>query len=161
MEIRLYIARHAHASEADSDYIRPLSEKGHRQMDRLCKGLAGKSAIEPTAIWHSGLTRADETAQRLKEGLQLEPVLKEKKGLAPFDDPELIAKQLDQTMESVLLAGHEPNLSRLAALLLSENEAFERVLFPKASILCLSRLKVGTQSTPWQIEWHINHRLFK
>ncbi len=155
----LYLVRHAHAlDDAPSDALRPLSPKGHRQCDRLVKAFAHKDLIQVSAIWQSGLQRAYEA---LAQGLELPAPLTQKDGLAPYDDPTAIAQQLNALDHSCLVAGHEPNLSQLASLLLAGDGSFQCVIFPKASILCLSRMKVGAQATPWQIEWHLNHKHFK
>ncbi|EDY82861.1 phosphohistidine phosphatase SixA [Verrucomicrobiia bacterium DG1235] len=158
----LYLVRHAHAlDDAPCDELRPLSPKGHKQCKRLVKAFAGKNQIEVDAIWQSGLVRAYETAEVLASGLELTAPLTQKDGLAPCEDPSPIAAQLDALNHNCLVAGHEPNLSYLASLLLTGNGDFQRVIFPKASILCISRMKVATQATPWQIEWHLNHKHFR
>ncbi len=162
MQIYLYIVRHAHAlDDAPTDEERPLSEKGWRQTARLCKGLKGKSLITPSEIWHSGYIRARETAEALKHGLELEAPLKKKNGLTPFDNPSNIQESIEEIEHHLMVVGHEPNLSRLASLVLTRTTEFERVVFNKSAILCLSHLKIGKQSTPWQIEWHLNHKHFK
>lgn len=158
----LYLLRHAHAlDDAPSDELRPLSPKGHRQCDRLVKGFSSNQLLKVEAIWQSGLLRATETAEALANGLQIEVPREQKDGLTPFDHPSEIATKLHETSESCLIAGHEPNLSCLASFLLTGGSAFQRITFAKASLLCLSRMKVGQQSTPWQIEWHLSHKHFK
>ena len=161
MQQILHIVRHAHASTAESDEDRPLSQKGERQIDRLCQALSGKSLVAPNEIWHSDLKRAIETAQQLADGLELSAPLKTVDGLRPFDDPIAAAEIIDDSTHDLMVVGHEPNLSSLAAHLITGMQTLECVVFQKASILCLKRLKVGPQATPWQIEWHLHHRLFK
>lgn len=161
MQQTLHIVRHAHASSAETDHDRPVSPKGDRQLSRLCQALHGKSLIAPSEIWHSDLKRAIETAQRLAEGLELTAPLKTVDGLRPYDDPAVAAGIIDSATADLMIVGHEPNLSSLAAQLITGMQTLECVVFQKASILCLRRLKVGSQATPWQIEWHMHHRLFK
>ncbi|MBC2606988.1 phosphohistidine phosphatase SixA [Pelagicoccus albus] len=162
MQQTIYIARHAHAlDEAPSDALRPLSEKGHKQCARLVQGLRKTSLLSVSEVWHSGYLRAEQTASALANGLGLPLPHLQKDGLTPYDHPRSIAEKINQTHENFLLAGHEPNLSHLASLLLSGRDDFQAVIFPKASILCLSRMKVGSQATPWQIEWHLNHKHYK
>ncbi|MDQ8200477.1 phosphohistidine phosphatase SixA [Pelagicoccus enzymogenes] len=158
----LYLVRHAHAeSDAPSDALRPLSPKGHRQCDRLVKAFFRNQQIQTPAIWQSGLLRARQTAEALAQGLDITAPLEQRDGLAPYDNPSDIADQLNALDHSCLVAGHEPNLSLLASLLIAGHDNFQRIVFPKASILCLSRMKVGPQATPWQIEWHLSHKHFK
>ncbi|MDQ8184905.1 phosphohistidine phosphatase SixA [Pelagicoccus sp. SDUM812002] len=158
----LHLVRHAHAeSDAPTDALRPLSPKGHRQCSRLVEAFSKNQMIQASTIWHSGLVRAFETAEALANGLKLGTHLVQKDGLAPYDDPTTIAAEMNALDQSCLVAGHEPNLSYLASLLLAGHDSFQRVVFPKASILCLSRMKAGTQATPWQIVWHLSHKHFK
>ena len=161
MEIRLYIARHAHADPGFVDETRPLSDKGKKQVRRLCDGFSRSGLLRPESIWHSGLVRAEETARGLANGLKLEIPLIQKRGLSPFDDPASILALIDSLHRSTLIVGHDPNLSFLAKLLIDPNLEREPLVFLKGSVLCLSRLVVGSQHTPWQIEWHISHRFFK
>ncbi|MDQ8182729.1 phosphohistidine phosphatase SixA [Pelagicoccus sp. SDUM812005] len=158
----LYLLRHAHAeSDAPSDALRPLSPKGHRQCARLAKAFASNQMLQTAAIWQSGLVRSYETAENIALGLELEVPLQQRDGLAPCDDPTPVAAKLNALDHNCLVVGHEPNLSYLASLLLAGDDSFQRIVFPKASILCLSRMKVGPQSTPWQIVWHLSHKHFK
>ena len=161
MQQTLHIVRHAHASNSEADHERPVSPKGRRQLSRLRQALEGKQLIAPSEIWHSDLTRAIETAQQLAEELELNAPLKTVEGLRPFDDPIATAELIDSCSTDLMVVGHEPHLSSLAAQLITGMQTLECVVFQKASILCLRRLKVGDQATPWQIEWHIHHRLFK
>lgn len=158
----LYLVRHAHAlDDAPSDELRPLSPKGHKQCQRLVRGLSPTGLVAVDTLWHSGLLRARETAEALVEGLQLSAPMTRKKALAPAGDPAAVARQLNALSVNCLVAGHEPNLSFLASLLLAGHTEFQRLVFAKASILCLSRLNAGNQSTSWQIEWHLHHKCFK
>lgn len=158
----IHLARHAHAeSDASSDALRPLSPKGHRQCARLVKAFSSNEMIQTTTVWQSGLVRSFETADALTKGLELPAAIIQKDGLAPCDDPTPIADQLNELDQNCLVVGHEPNLSYLASLLLAGDDSLQRIVFPKASILCLSRMKAGTQATPWQIIWHLSHKHFK
>lgn len=163
MEIKLYLARHAHASDHASDELRPLSEKGRKQARRLAKGLLHSGQATPAANWHSHLRRAVETAEILGSLLAPETPLREKRGFAPYDSPAATLALVDALRESTMIVGHEPQLSGLAGLLLAtaDGKPFDRIALPKASILCLSRMVAGDQATRWQIEWHVHHKLFK
>lgn len=161
MEQSLYLVRHAHASDSRPDSERPLSLKGKRQIERISNALREKDLIAPTVIWHSPYLRAVETATSLQEGLSLSIPFETVNGLTPFDNPSTIAETIIQSAEDIMIVGHEPNLSTLASLLLSGSQSFECIVFPKASILHLTRIRVRDQSTPWQINWHISHKIFK
>ncbi|OUW19754.1 MAG: hypothetical protein CBD18_00260 [Opitutales bacterium TMED158] len=159
MQQTLYLVRHAHALPAASDDERAVSPKGERQLARLSEGLRRFEPSFPHAIWSSPLLRARQTATLLKQGLELEAPIEIQANLAPFDAPRPIADQVNAIDRSLMIVGHEPNLSKLSSLFLGDT-GNDRVVFKKASILCLTRLTAGRQSTPWQIEWHVNHLLF-
>ncbi len=160
MEQTLYLVRHAHAADFQPDSKRPLSAKGKKQIERISSALWGKGLIEPSVIWHSPYLRAIETATLLHEGLGLSVGLETVDGISPFDDPSKIAERIDPSTEDIMVVGHEPKLSSLTSLLLSGSQSFQCMIFPKTSILSLTRLKVSDQSTPWQIAWHISHKHF-
>tara|TARA_B100000963_G_C22426145_1_gene579961 strand:- start:200 stop:682 length:483 start_codon:yes stop_codon:yes gene_type:complete len=160
MEQTLYLVRHAHAADFQPDSKRPLSAKGKKQIERISSALQGKGLIEPSVIWHSPYLRAIETATLLHEGLGLSVGLETVDGITPFDDPSKIAERIDSSTEDIMVVGHEPKLSSLTSLLLSGSQSFQCMIFPKTSILSLTRLKVSDQSTPWQIAWHISHKHF-
>lgn len=158
----LYLARHAHAlDDAPSDAQRPLSDKGYKQIARLCAGLKAARLVQTDIVLHSGLARARQTAEGLIEGLALEAPLSQEPGLAPCDDPVAAAARLGRLELNCLVAGHEPILSAIAALLLGGGNAGPSVAFEKASILCLSRAALGGRALPWTIRWHVSHRLFR
>lgn len=161
MEQRIYIARHAHSVDGSPDETRPLSNKGFKQMGRLCKPLRRNQLIQVDEIWQSGLLRATETAQCLCDGLELNLPIKTVKDLRPYDHPKTIVDAIEKTEKSLLIVGHEPNLSALSSLLIAGDTESQKIVFNKASILCLTRLRVGKQSTPWEIQWHLWHKLLK
>ncbi len=161
MQQFLYLVRHAHASDAPTDPERPLSSKGERQCARIGAALAGKGLIAPTLVWQSPYLRARATAELLLDRLELGPRVETVEGITPFDPPERSAYRIDRTRENLMVVGHEPHLSGLASILVSNSSSFGGIDFPKASILCLNRLAAGKQTTAWQIHWHISHKFFK
>lgn len=161
MQQSLYLVRHAHALDGPDDPQRPLSPKGKKQVARICEALKGKGLINPSLVWQSPYRRAKETARHLIDGLGLSVSVVTVEGITPFDDPPTISDSIGETVENLMVVGHEPHLSGLASLLLSGNPDLGYVVFSKSSILNLTRLKVGNKSTPWQIDWHLNHKFFK
>lgn len=115
----LYLLRHAEAvDEAKSDAVRELTEKGIEQAYRVGK-FCRKNKFIPSIILTSPLKRAEQTARIvakeivnaefivdpvLSAGMQPETALDELKAYARF--------------QSLMLVGHEPDFSLLAAHLL-------------------------------------------
>jgi phosphohistidine phosphatase SixA len=117
-EVQLHLLRHAHAGDPmkwrGPDDVRPLSEKGRLQAERLGHFLA-EAGFEPDAIVSSPKTRALETARMVAKPLGL-PVRVDDALAGPLDIDALEAL-LDSLGDPrrPLLVGHDPDFSALAA----------------------------------------------
>jgi phosphohistidine phosphatase len=147
----LYLIRHAEALDAANDDIRPLSPRGREQVRQLADFLRGKGLFAPTALWHSPLVRARETATLLAQHLKFSVPLVETRGLRPEDSPVEIASILREQVEPIAVVGHEPHLSALASLLVSGRMAPPRFLFRKGCVLALD----GAENH-WSASWQIS-----
>ena len=112
----IYLLRHAEAEEqrpGGSDAERELTERGHAQAQRAAQWLVAQG-VQVGAILSSPLIRAVQTAQPVAEAL----------GMAIVTDPRLAGMRLTagavrdmareyEVGESVLLVGHEPDMSDL------------------------------------------------
>lgn len=125
----LYVLRHAIAVErGHPDYVhddskRPLTRKGIRRMRREVEGLR-RAGLDFDVTLSSPYTRAWQTAEIVVEILGQEQKLESFQPLAPEVPPEQTIRQLERRcagMESVLVVGHEPQLSAIGSLLLSGN----------------------------------------
>jgi phosphohistidine phosphatase len=139
----LYLLRHADAgSYAASDELRALSEKGVRQARDVAR-FCGTHEVAPEVVLTSPLLRARQTAEiAAKEtGSELIVVPWLTSGMAP--DEALNELRSFSKMKSVMLVGHEPDFSQLAARLLGMSA--ERLRLRKASLTCIEvdNLKSG------------------
>jgi phosphohistidine phosphatase len=146
----LYLVRHAHASDAADDAIRPISDRGEREIKQLAGILARSSAFRPSEIWHSPLVRARETAELVTTALQLKPVMRESASLLPEADPVAVVAALANVRVPVALCGHEPHLSALATLLVTGDTSPVAFAFQKATTLALE-LWSGNYRVLWQL----------
>src|ERR1019366_1813683 len=110
----IYLIRHAHALDGAEDAARPLSKRGREQVRALAHWIRARDIFQPTAIWHSPLVRARETAELLVRDAGREIPLREMVGLMSGDDPRVMARRISRLHEDVALVGHEPHLSALA-----------------------------------------------
>ena len=152
--MQLYLIRHAHALDAASDAIRPLSAKGCAQVKRLARFLQRSGLFAPAEIWHSPLLRAAETAQLLTRHLQSDATRREVAGLKPEASPRIIARRLARAPDSLVLVGHEPNLSALASLLVAGQTSPPAFEFKKCGVLALER--AGAR---WVVRWQLSPEL--
>ena len=119
----LYLLRHADAvTAAASDAARELTEKGEAQaakVGRFCEA----ANIRPTVILTSPLRRAEQTARLAAGEMSEPPEVVVTPFLASGMDPETALDELKSytKFESVMLVGHEPDFSQLAAHLLGAN----------------------------------------
>jgi Phosphohistidine phosphatase SixA len=116
--IQLHLLRHAHAGDplkwTGPDEVRPLSERGRGQAERLGLFLA-KAGFEPDAILSSPKVRALETARLVATPLGLPARVVD--ALAGPLDIDTLEELLDASGNPVrpLLVGHDPDFSVLAA----------------------------------------------
>jgi len=152
--MEIFLIRHAHALDHVNDVARPLSPKGRTQVKRLARFLRASGAFAPAEIWHSPLVRAGQTVELLVQRLELAVPVRAVAGLAPGDDPRVMARRLAATQKPVALVGHEPHLSALATLLVTgeaEPPVFE---LRKCSGLALERA-----TARWVVRWQISSEL--
>jgi phosphohistidine phosphatase len=121
--MELYLFRHGIAEDAgpgQSDARRALTDEGKKKVAEVVKA-ARRAGVEPSLIVSSPYVRAVETAQIAVEGFGYKGDLIRTETLVPFGSPEEVWAELRDYSEerAILLAGHEPLLSRLAAFLLA------------------------------------------
>jgi phosphohistidine phosphatase len=120
----IYLLRHAHAGNAEDwagdDSKRPLSGKGRKQAKRLGHFLAERG-IKPDAIVSSPKVRAVETAELVAGSLKKDVRVDQR--LAGFLDVAALAALVEEAGGSrVLLVGHDPDFSDLAAALVGADD---------------------------------------
>ena len=136
----LLLMRHGIAeplAEPDADdAARPLSAKGHKRTAQVAQGLA---TLVPRldVLASSPKLRARQTAMLAHAALAHPPRLEWDELLLETDFAPLLKRLSKSGAETVLLVGHEPNLSRLVAWLLTGDEAGMALDFKKAGVCAL------------------------
>jgi phosphohistidine phosphatase len=131
--VQLYLLRHADAETvAPSDDERFLSEKGMMQAQRVAR-FCEAHELRPEIVFTSPLRRAHQTAAVVADKLGVE--LRTVRWLAPGATPEAIVQEVKdyRSHASVMLVGHEPDFSHLAAYLVGAHEA-ANIRIRKASL---------------------------
>ncbi|MBM4136747.1 MAG: phosphohistidine phosphatase SixA [Nitrospira sp.] len=146
----LYLVQHAEAKREEEDPSRSLSEKGLQDIKRVAV-YAEKLNIKISQIFHSGKTRALQTAEVLADHLKPEKGITQTDGLSPMDEPQIWADRILKMQDATMLVGHLPHLARLASLLLCGDKNKGIVNFKMGGIVCLSRNEDGK----WSVEWMI------
>jgi phosphohistidine phosphatase len=114
---RIYLLRHAKSSWKDTslpDHDRPLADRGRRAAKAIVRHMRDNS-IAPELVLCSTARRARETLDRIEPALGTDAI--EVEGdLYAASAPTLLARlqSVPETVESVLLIGHNPGLQDLA-----------------------------------------------
>lgn len=146
----LYLIQHAEAKREEEDPERHLTEKGKVDIKKVASFVSQKG-ISITQIFHSGKTRAFETAKVLGEHLKPEKGLIEAEGLSPLDEPALWSERLSKMDQDIAIVGHMPHLGKLSSLLLSGDAQKDLIDFKMGGIVCLRRFEDGK----WKLQWMI------
>jgi len=146
----IYLVQHGEAVDKETNPSRPLTEKGKETVQEMGMFIQ-KHNCKVDAIWHSPKLRARETAEILSSCLGIEAsLMSEHKELEPNEPVKKTLKLIRKTSErSLMLVGHLPHLSRLAGLLLCEDENKEIIVFQKGGVVCLEFQEIGVCVIHW------------
>jgi phosphohistidine phosphatase len=132
--MNLYVIRHAIAvdeglPEYEDDSQRPLTDKGKKKMRQIAKGLRALG-VDFDLILSSPYVRAKETAEILADIFKAKTDVAFSENLVPMGDPDLLIAELNEkyNANSIVLVGHEPSLTALIGLLVSENASLDMTL---------------------------------
>jgi len=148
--MNLYLVQHAEAFPKEQYADRPLTEEGFLNAQKTADFIK-HLGLSVDAVWHSGKTRALQTAKIFHAAVQTSAPLQIHDGLSPKDDPEPIAEEIETAKKDLMIVGHLPSLGRLAGLLLTGSSDVEPVAFQKAAVVCLQQNEDGD----WQLAWMI------
>ncbi len=148
--MRLYLLQHGDAVPESMSPDRPLSEKGRLDMRRLAKFL-GWSAVRVAKVFHSGKTRARQSAEIIASEITERVAPEAMAGLHPNDPVGPVAEQVDAWHQDTLLVGHMPFLGRLAAQLVCGDQQIPLAAFQPGSMACLERGDSGQWSLAWML----------
>ncbi|MHC4564022.1 MAG: phosphohistidine phosphatase SixA [Planctomycetota bacterium] len=152
--MKLYLVQHAQALLTEQDPSRPLSEAGRSETARIVRFLK-PLRLTVERIWHSGKTRAAQTAEIYVRAVTAREGLAARDGLAPNDNVALLRDELAVATDDTMIVGHMPSVSKLATLLLTGYESPPIVAFVNAGIVCLGR----SPDSRWQVEWVVTPQM--
>ena len=146
--MHLYLIRHATAEDRagfdGDDATRRLTDEGHREATLAARAMQ-QMAIAPHLVLTSPYLRALETARPLAAVLDT-PLLEEPR-LQPGFEPTMFPAIWERhaAAESVIMVGHEPDLSTLVEYLTGAH-----VTMPKGGI---ARIEAGTLRSRCELHW--------
>jgi len=149
--MNLYLVQHAKAMPKEEDPDRPLTPSGYASIKKVALFLAQDYDMHIDVIFHSGKTRALQTAEVLAEKLHPTRGMVAEKELNPLSQPWGWVERLADMKEDTMIVGHLPYLRRLTALLICQDESKPCVEFQNGGVLHLTRDESGI----WSIKWII------
>ena len=153
--MRLYLVQHGEALPADVDPARPLSTAGWQDVQSMAD-LLEAAGIRVARVWHSGKTRAEQTAALLARRVCPRCRIEAVGGIGPNDPIAEFIQDLDVWQEDTLIVGHLPFMARLVAQLVCGDPERALVSYFPGSVVCLERS--GTLS--WSIQWMLRPDAF-
>ncbi|HEY0725201.1 MAG TPA: hypothetical protein VGD41_14615, partial [Pyrinomonadaceae bacterium] len=102
-------------------------------------------------VYHSGILRAQQTAELVTAVLVPQRGVREISGLCPEDDPLIVKAQIDAAAHPLLLVSHLPYLDRLAGLLTTGDAERTVIEFAPATMVCLNR-----RTNRWKFQWSLS-----
>ncbi len=147
--MNIYLMQHGKPVSKEENPDKPLSNQGKEDAERAASFLL-KAGIRVDDFFHSGKTRARQTAEILISKLTpgRDPV--EKKGISPLDDVKRIAGEIKQGRKDIMLVGHLPHLAKLTSFLITGDDSQSIASFQQGGILCL---RCEDEEKKWTIAW--------
>ncbi len=148
--VRLCLLRHAHAGDAtrwlDDDDLRPLTEKGRAQAERVGRLLAA-AGYRPDAVLASPLVRARATAEIVAAHLDATVTTDERLG-GPLDLATLDRILMDAgDPRQPLLVGHDPDFSEIVSTLVGAPVHMRKATLARVDVE--RPLEAGTGDLCW------------
>ena len=157
----VYFLRHANAGQKRlspvQDEKRPLDKEGIEQC-RYIGRLLNSMDTHVDLILSSPLKRAMQTAATVGNEIDYEQRIERSPALQPSADYERFRQLLNQirTLESVMVVGHNPNMSAFLSLLVTGGLSEKAIEMKKGSV---ARVEMGPKRAI--LNWMVTPRLVK
>jgi phosphohistidine phosphatase len=143
----LYLAQHGISNPKEIDPERALAPQGVGDTMRIAS-VARDYGVHIATLWHSGATRARETAEIFHRVTGSDRGMEERQGMGPNDDVRALAETIIDN--DIMLVGHMPFMGRLASLLVTGDENRPIFRFQNSGMVCLTR---EHETGFWIIAW--------
>ena len=156
--MRVHLLRHGIAEDhAASDAERALTPEGRKKLKQVLQ-VAAASGLEPSMIVSSPYKRAMQTAEIAAAEFKFKDKIVELGALVPDSTPRKAWDELRafRDQPEVIVVGHEPLFSQLAAFLLGTPELM--IDFKKGGILSIEMTQVGNAPRA-ALRWYLTPKL--
>jgi len=148
----LFFVQHGLAVAKEINPDRPLSEEGRQETASVSAHLRN-AGVSVRRIYHSGKTRAEETAQILT-GQIGDGKTYQLSGMGPNDDVKEFAATLDE--DGAMYVGHLPHMEKLVSYLVTGDENAGAVKFSNSGVVCIEKDSAG-----FQVIWYLTPSICK
>jgi phosphohistidine phosphatase len=148
--MKLYLMQHGRPVAKEDNPDRPLSDQGEKDVEKVA-GFLNRHGIRVDEAFHSGKTRARQTAEIMISKLHPGLALAQRDGLSPLDDVKDIANHIKVAKKDLIIVGHLPHLGRLVSLLITGSESVPVVSFQQGGVVCLEKDAEGLWSVVWML----------
>lgn len=148
--MRVYLVQHGEAQAEEVSPERELTPRGRSDVEKAAAMLA-RSGVRVARVYHSGKTRARQTAELLAERVAPGIAPEALAGLNPNDPVGPFAERMRDWRDDALVAGHMPFMGRLAALLVTGRDQPPVVAFKQGSVACLEQDAEGRWAVAWML----------
>ena len=152
--MQLYLVQHGASKSESDDPQRGLTDEGRQTVEQMADHLS-LLGLALDRIEHSEKLRARQTAEIMAERLRPRQGTKQVCGMGPNDYVEPMQNRLRTESDNLMLVGHLPYLSRLAAMLLGVRKDRVVVEFRMGGVVRLDR----NESGEWVLHWALTPEL--
>ncbi|MCB1193774.1 MAG: phosphohistidine phosphatase SixA [Leptospiraceae bacterium] len=159
--MKLILCRHGEAqdfSETGRDKDRQLSSKGLEDIQKIGKFIS-KSPLTVNYIYYSPYVRTTQTCNIIQESISKNVLSIPTNALLPDSDYMDILPELKQytNSETILIIGHNPNISFLGAKLIRDESLYYNLIFLPGTTLVINVPKENFSRG--QIIWMVSPNL--
>ena len=146
----IFLSQHGKSASKEVDAQRGLTPDGVAETTRVASLLA-RADVDLDVIWHSGKTRASQTAEIFAASLKPTDGVKSRDGMDPLDDVAALAGGLP-TDRHALYVGHLPFMERMVCYLILGMADGRVVKFQNSGVV---RLDWDSEGQRWVIGWTV------
>ena len=147
--MNIYLVQHGKPVPKEKDPEKPLSKRGRTEVENIA-GFFKNAGIHVEAIYHSGKTRARQTAEIMNSKINPGEEPQRRGGLSPLEDVRAIAEEIKQEQKDFMIVGHLPHLEKLISVLIIGSDSSQVVRFQQGGVVCL---RTHEAEKNWAIAW--------
>ena len=147
--MNIYLMQHGKPIPKEKNPDKPLSDRGKYDVGKMADFLK-KAGVQVETVFHSGKTRARQTAEIISSKINPGKESQKREGLSPLDDVKIIAEEIKQGQKDFMIAGHLPHLEKLVSFLTTGSDSNQVVSFQQGGVVWL---RTNEEEKNWTIAW--------